>query len=257
MTRNMPTEEIIKQEPEIIYVASQNQEVDWSLIGNFVLILITVIGWIIVYRLNLKQQKENLKDNLRVKVYEEFWEFRTDFQKNILSVNEPPFILMKPVRISGLKYNELEEKQKSIKYFQKYLDELINSKREFTDVFMNFWRSLEMWIFLMPELEKAKNDLTREYRGLNKKLDEYIDYLQKLDKYKWEEWDQDDIKNRNKDSSGEVFNLYCYIDDMMFLIREELVNPLFDVQKQIRNPIGKGNCVLTKEGLVYKTNKEE
>lgn len=252
----MPTEQIIKQAPEIIYVASQNQGVDWFLACSFILILITVIGWIIVYQLNLKQQKENLKDTLKVKVYEEFWGFRTDFQKNILTAYEPPFILMKPVRISVFKYDELEEKQRAVNYFIGYLDELISDKKRFMNIFMSFWRSLETWTCLIPELEKAKNDLTREYMGVNKKLNGHIGYLQKLDRYKWEEWNQEDIKIKSKNVSQEVFDLYCYIEDMMVLIHDELVSPLFGIKKPARQPIGKRSCVLTKKGLVYKTNKE-
>ena len=52
------------------------------------------------------------------------------------------------------------------------------------------------------------------------------------------------------------FDLYCYIEDMMVLIHDELVSPLFGIKKPARQPIGKRSCVLTKKGLVYKTNKE-
>lgn len=253
----MNSEQVVKQAPEVIYVASQNQGIDWSLLANFVLILITVIGWVIVYWLNIKQQKENLKNNLSIKVYEEFWKFRTDFHNNILSFDKPPFILMNLSKIQIFKSDEIMEKQKAIRYLMLYLDEIKNKKIKFSNVFMNFWRSLETWMCLMPDLEKAKNDLTREYLGVIKASEEYMRHLQKLEKDNWEKWNQEDLEKRSEIASSEALNLYCYIEDMMLLIHDELVSPLFKNKIPKRQPIGKQSCILTKKGLVYKNINEE
>lgn len=246
----MPTEEIVSKAPEIIYVSSQSHGVDWFLIANIILIFVTVVGWIIVYCLNLKQQRENLKDSLKMKVYEEFWGIRKDFQDNMSYIDGPPFVLMESIRVPGLKYNELEEKQKSIKYFQEYLDKLYDEKRKFNDVFMNFWRNFEMWECLLVELDIAKKDLISEYTRIIKILDDYICYLQKLDKYSWESWDRGNIEKKSAKVYIEMFYLYTYIDDMMKLIHNELVNTLFDYKKPTRKPLENRFRVLTKNGLI-------
>lgn len=250
----MPTEEILKQAPEVIYLIKDTHDIDWSLVVNIVLVVLVVVGWLISYRLNLRQQRENLKDGLKVKVYEAFWKSRGSIQNSFSSLSViinfgPPFVLMKSIRVPGLEYDEWKEKEKAIKYYNDFLEKFWKSREVFMEEFMNFWRDLEMWMHIMPRLEKAKKVLTEEYQNNSNRIYKHYSYLSALNKYDYEKWSQEDILKKGNEVHEDFFNFSCYVEDMMVLIHNELISPLFGYKKSARCPLDKKFKILTINGI--------
>lgn len=225
-------------------------------------VIVIIGGWFAVFLLNQKQQKEDLKIDKKMKVYEEFWRLRNIVSDTISKFNVyiqagPPFLLMKSTEILGnvTKNQEhiLKGEQDAIKYWQNYINELIELKQNFVNEYLNLWRTYEMWLHIMPSLDTAGTILFSEFNVISDKSQKYISFLQNLNVYKWKEWDEkqkDIIKDKHNELWEELMVLMFYTHDMMSLIHNELVTSMFDYKLPTRKPKDFRYKVLTKNGLV-------
>ncbi len=229
-----------------------------SLIAQVFLVLITIAGWFAVYYLNLKQQRKNLEDNAKYRVYEKFWSSRgliysTHNQLSSQIFVGPPFILMDSTKILGQVTNRQEDvwkgQQNAIQIFFEYRNKLASLNENFNDTYLQFWRDVEMWLHVMPDLEQSAKILFSEYTITKDLVYKHISYLQILDAQKWETFNRNDIKERAETVWGSMSNLSAYTEDFMALIHNELVGPLFKYKKTVRVPMDQRYKVLTKDGL--------
>ena len=234
------------------------QEQGWVQIITFLASSILVIGgWYLVFRYNVKAQKENLKLQTKAKVYENFWLMRGRLQEagSCLSASiqsGPPFILMNAGLFLYEQKSDIEKLkmlQNSIDQLNDYFENLELLKNQFNDEYLNFWRDLEMWVYIMPDLEVAYKTLMSEYKHVGDVLEEYNTYMVTLDRYKWKEWDKEDIKRRSSYVWQILIDLGIYTEDFMCLVQNELVAPIFGHYNKSRVPNDPSCKVLTKNGL--------
>lgn len=219
---------------------------------------ITVIGWFIVAYLGIHLQNRLLKDNERMKVFEEIWRSRkamSDSSAGLTSlIQSKPFIVMKPISPPAALAGDLErqarEQQRSWDYWQKYMKDLFDRKLAFEDAVLDFLRMLEMRSYAFPQLNTAIKTLLSEYRGVTSGMNEYYSFLQRLSVYQWETWDQADIERQSNTIWEKVLDFGSYASvDMMNLVHNHLVSGYFKHKKSLRKPTDPTCKVLTEGGL--------
>lgn len=230
---------------------------------DLIQIILTILGWFAIFYFGLRQQRINTKEAAKLKVYEEFWRSRNKLQDSFnelstLFLSGPPFILMESTSILGNVTKDLAHIQKgqqdALEYLNKYLNSVQEANTNFSNQFLEFWRSLEMWLHVMPELETAVRTLTSEYTIINEKVSKLVSYLISLDRWNWSSWNRKDLEERRLFVWEELNNLNCYSEDMMGLIHNELVTPMFGYSKEVRKPQDSRYKVLTRTGLVVIKN---
>lgn len=235
---------------------------DWNLI---IIISLNIIGWFVVFKLNLRQQDKKIKDEAKMKVYNEFWSLRKHLQESssglMALIQSKPFILMDSTSILGsVTKNELDilkGEHQSWQDWNEYMSELNTKINLFKAIHLDFLRNIEMWIHIMPKLEVAKDILFSEQTIINEKISEHYNFLQNLNVQKWKEWDQKEINSKSAKVWEDIVNFLFYVEDMMVLIHNNLVSPIFGYKKLIRKPTDYKFKVLTEDGLIVIKDKNE
>ncbi len=220
---------------------------------------LTVIGWFAAFWFGLRQQRINTKDSVKLKVFEDIWRQRRALQNasSQLSVQiqtGPPFILMESTAILGDTTKDQQHiwqgQQDALKHLNAYLEGLQNASYAFSNQFLDFWRSLEMWLHVMPGLETAIRTFTSEYSITQEKISKLVTHLISLNRWRWRDWNRAGIKE-SCDATWEDINiLAAYTEDLMGLVHNELVSPMFKYTKDKRMPLDPRYKILTKGGFV-------
>lgn len=216
-------------------------------------VLLTISGWFSVFWLGLSQQRRQLKDNAKMKIYKELWAFRkrVDGEGTKLGVLLSRF----PLPFLQMKY----ETSDALRHWFDYLAEISKEHYSFTSNYLKLWVHIEMWISIMPELKTAKTLLFSELEKLTKKLYDHHRYLQHLPvaNYDWRTWNKEGIE-RKTDYLGEEFDkIVCYLDDFMVLVHNILIAPIVGYEKNPRETIDFSRIkkpiqykILTKKGFI-------
>lgn len=198
----------------------------YNLVFQIIAVVLIIIGWFAVFWFNLRQQRKQLKDDAKMKIYNELWSLRKYLQESLSKssaiIQSKPFILMDSTAILGSVTKNEQDIRKgegdAWRHWSEYLADLSSKNNNFNEIYLDFWRSIEMWIHIMPELEIAKDILFSEYSILNEKISKYYSFLQSLNVQKWREWNQKEIDEKSTSVWGEIMNISCYTEDMMGLI---------------------------------------
>lgn len=227
-------------------------------------LILAVVGWFIAYKFGLKQQTNILKENWKLKVFEIFWKKRESVSAAIINFSTTVqqigavFIIMgsfeKMAKIGGNAIREQEGRENAIKKFNEYTNELHDKHSLFNEEYLSLWRMFETWIHVMPRLETAYQTLISEYRIISDQAQKHFDYTSTLDPYSWHEWDQKHIKELCNVQQERLMDLLIYTEDIMGLIHDELIGPIFEYKKKPRIPQDGRHKVLTKNGLVIIKN---
>lgn len=221
--------------------------------------LLMMLGWLAAFLFGLRQQRINTKDSAKLKIYEDIWRQLSILQNSLTQLSTqihsgPPFILMESAAILGNATKNQQHiwqgQQDALKYLNDYLGILQNAQIAFVNQFLDFWRSLEMWMHVMPELETAIRTLTSEYSLIQDKTNKLVLFLICLDRWQWEKWDRTTIKQKSDNVWQDLFDLSAYAEDLMGLIHNELISPMFKYAKNYRKPADPRCKILTKGGLV-------
>lgn len=221
-----------------------------------------VMTWWIVHRLNLKQQKELLRNNIKMRVYGELYELKKDIDEQGIDLNflsyssSVKLSKMENIHITEKILDPIEKNLKSLEIWSKYVLDISQESYKFSNAYLKFWNHVDMWISIMPELEKAKKELFEiQFKELMDNLYKYEDYLRDLSvrNYKWKEWDKEEIK-RKSEKIQEEFNKIAigYLDDFMVEIHNCLIDPIFKYKKRHREDFKNVPTkyeVLTKDGI--------
>ena len=218
-----------------------------------------IIGWFVVFYLGLKQQNKLLKNNAKMKVYEELYELKKSIDEvsiNLGLLFNPysiPFLEMKHVDKS------LEPSQRSLKsleIWRKYLDKISRQTYTFTTAYLKLWNHIDMWIGVVPELKKAKKEFFEIHlKALTDDLNKHHSYLQNLslESYNWEKWGQEDIKQKSQEISEKFDKIaVAYLDDLMVEIHNSLIGPILGYKKIPRENFAnmpRRYKILTKKGI--------
>jgi len=230
----------------------------FNLILQSFLVLITIVGWFVAYLFNLRQQRKNLELEAKYRVYEKLWSVRGVMHNSFSSLSSqifvgPPFILMESCGILGGITGKQEDvwkgEQDAIKLLFEYRNNLSKLNEDFGNTYLQFWRDVEMWLHVMPELEQASRILFSEFGIIRDKIYKHLSFLQSLNASDWKKINKTEIKERCETVWEEMNNLSSYAEDFMGLIHNELIGQLFDYTKSTRKPLDPKYKVLTKNGL--------
>lgn len=228
-------------------------------------IIISIIGWFVVFHFGLRQQNELLKNNAKMKVYEELYEFKKVIDESsinlglLLSPYSIPFLSMEYVDKS---LPSQQRNLKALEIWREYLEKISRQIYTFTTAYLRLWNHIDMWIGIMPELKKVKKEFFEIHlKALTTDLYKHHSYLQDLSlkTYRWEEWNQEDIKQKSKEISEKFDRIaIAYLDDLMVEIHNSLVSPILGYKKIPREGfvnMPKKYEILTREGIKEVENR--
>lgn len=226
---------------------------------DIIIIVLVILGWFVVFWLGLRQQNELLKNNAKMKVYKELYELKKDVDEVGINLSllfnsySIPFLEMEYVDKS---LPLSQRNPKALEFWREYLDKMSKQTSAFTGAYLKLWNHIDMWIGVMPELKKAKKEFFGIHlKALTNDLNKHHSYLQKLSlgNYKWEEWNQENIKKESQ-KIGEKFDRIAsaYLDDLMVEIHNSLIGPILGYKKRPRENFDKTPQryeILTKKGI--------
>lgn len=232
-------------------------------------VILTIIGWIAVFLLGLWQQKKQLKNTASMKVYEELYllKKKLDERSSALGLQlgkySLPFLTMSFEKNPS---NLVEENSKALQYWFDYTHKMSENVFEFTGAYLELWNHSDMWISVIPQVQKAKKELFEvQLKELTNKLHEHQRYLQdqSVKQWNWKLWNKEEIEQKSEEMVN-LFNAVAigYVDDYLGLIHNRLVSPIFKHKKKPRENFANMDklekyYILTEEGLKEMKGKKD
>jgi hypothetical protein len=234
----------------------QNKDFLTSL-GVVVSLFLTMFSWPIVFYFGIKQQREQIRSNAKMKIYEELSALKKEIDEIgvdlsiLLSEKSLPFLEM------GWEKNPVTEKLNALKVWQDHVKKIGDKIHEFVGAYRKLWTHSEMWIGAMPQLKKAKDGLFVVQLGkLTRELYAHNLYLmgQSGKEFDWKKWDGIQIEKDcrvMRDRFDEI--AVCYMDDYLGLIHNRLSTPIFGYKRKPRDTADMDKVekclILTEHGL--------
>jgi len=202
-----------------------------------IILAVTIVGWFIVFYLNLRQQKKHLQNSAKMKVYEELHNLKKDIDEagEILGLSltkfSLPFLSMSFEKDSTAVSADL----KAIQRWNKYALDLGENIHNFVGSYLKLWNHSDMWIGVMPQIKLAKKELFEvQFKNLTDKLNKHQHFIQdqSVKEFYWKKWDRTEIEDKTKEIST-LFDQMAvgYLDDYLGLIHNRLVAPIFKYKK--------------------------
>lgn len=235
-----------------------------SLLG----VVLTIVGWIAVFWLGLWQQKKQLQNTAKMKVYEELFSLKENIDSQseglslLLGTYGLPFLNMSFEKNPS---NIVDGNSKALKLWQDYLTKLSEATHNFTRAYLRLWVHSDMWVGTMPQIKVAKEELfTKQLRKLSDELYEHHRYLQNqsIQEFYWERWNKEEIEQKSEVIRSRFDEIaISYLDDYMGLIHNRLITPIFGHKKIPREGFANMDklekyYILTEEGLQEIVNKK-
>lgn len=237
---------------------------------GLVSVVLTVVGWGVIFYFNLRQQKKLLQDTLKIKIYQELYELKKE-------VDSKAIILGVLFNSFSLPLREMEHASKLIScsenvmtcfnIYQSYVQKFNNEISDFTISYHNFWARADMWIGVVPKFKLAKTLLLKEFNALINRLNEHQHYLSGLSRHTTlspvfgYSFPEEDLIKKTKIIEEDFDITVSYLDDFMGLIHNSIVTPIFGYSKKPREEFNIKKTIkfkiLTEDGFVEKEYKPE
>ncbi len=209
---------------------------------------LTVVGWfaaaVLGLLFGLRQQKQALRDQARLEIYkdinqdkhqliEAYIELSTTVSKFGLSTT---FINLKG-RKNGVTTDKTE-----LDIWQEYSNRSLESISKFVDAYRKFWGSVDSWIGMMRDLQKAKDLYFKKLTDLSSSLwvlqREFSDLGTELivdsaSFYSKEKSLEEEIQTKY----NEISETIGFTDDFMMLIHNELIGGVVGFTKRPREDV--------------------
>jgi hypothetical protein len=223
-------------------------------------IVLTIIGWIVVFILGNRSLKIQLRNSVKLEIYKQLYDLKLDIDKvsvNLglsLSFYSLPFLEMK---WSGEKSSINSEGKNAGQIWLEHINKINTEKSNFIDAYLKFWDYVNMWRAELSQVSKARDILFTELGGLAEEISKYSRYLSDLllkESYDWIKWDQKLIEETSNQIE-ERFNMIAisYLSDFIDLIHIELIQPIFRKKRISREDYNYFNAIvskaLTKDGI--------
>jgi len=199
-------------------------------------VLLSILGWFVIYILNLKQQKKHLQNEYRMKIYEEITELKKNLDDRINNLN---ILLCFKIKTIFEDIKNLQQGKNHLVPLYKnetecwisYMNELNQSRNNFNDVLIDYYYIIEKWIEVFPAIKKSKKTLCKDLNNLNKISGELIFDLQiknfrgdgDFNKRKQEVIDKTESLNKLFDET------MGYLWDFIIILHNELLAPVFNI----------------------------
>lgn len=226
---------------------------------------VAVIGWFIIYLLNSRQQKISLKNNAKIKIYEELSKLVKNYKEISIELSvslnnfSPPFLRMEYVDKS---IEKVQRNYEGIKIWQKYVEKLGKEITSFNTSYLEIWDYITYWDSAILGLKNMTKDLFwNRYGELIKNLWEFQRYLQSLSQkeFYWEQWDRKEINLKFEEINKKLIENIGYFDDFMTDVHNILVGEIFAHYKKKRENFAnlpESYNVLTEKGIKKIENKK-
>ena len=244
-------------------INNKNQSIP-VILSSVISITVAVIGWLIIYLLNSRQQKISLKNNAKIKIYEELIglvkKYNEDSIKLGVSLNKfsPPFIQMKYV---DRNIENVQKNYEGIKIWQEYTSRVSKEISSFNTSYLEVWNYVLHWDSAVPKLKNMTKDLFwNKFGELMVDLREFQGYLQGLShkEFYWEKWNREEIDLKFEEISKKFDDNSAFFDDYMTDIHNILVGKIFGHYKKKRenfNKLPEIYNILTPKGIKKVKNK--
>jgi len=231
---------------------------------QIITLIFIIVGWAVIYWLNSRQQKKDLINKSKLKIYEELYSLKKKIDNETIKLRVSSYLSF---TLSDVKKAEVVGKPSPLDLWQSYTKEISRNIDSFVSVYLEFWTSVDAWIETMPELKRAKNELLKiQTNTLMDDLLLYRTYLSRMPSlinYKWGNLDFDQIEEKAKKIREKINKIAIgYTDDFIGLVHNVLIAPIFGHEKKPRENfenLPEKFTILTKNGIeeVNKSQKKE
>lgn len=231
--------------------------------NNVPLVIVTVLGWGIISYLNSFQDRKNLRDSARLKIYQELYELKkeVDDAMSDLSIALMSFSLP----FTQMKWSEnptfttVVEGKNALQIWNEYVFGLSEKSSRFSDAHLKFYTQFNAWTAVMPSLLLPRDILFHEVGEASKMISAHHYYLLPLNREEldWKQWDHAELTDR-ADQIHDYFNrrVIPFMTDFMDLVHNELAAPVLGNKKVPREDYNYRKRthaeILTKKGIKEK-----
>lgn len=238
-----------------------------NLSGNFIVIILAIIGWVVALILQRKNIKDQLSSEIKYDIYKQLVGLHKEIQSAIAELSakiSPPFIEMDSCMIS---FNvKLKTEQEALldggKKWLEYLQLIITNYFEFVDKCIDLQYTLEDWIAPIKDLCTTRDVFMKEIDEQKTQIYNGINALQMYsvnNGYDWRNWDKEKINQIVEDIRKRLLDMSCYLHDLLVLVHNNLLSGYFKYSRPLRKTLDEKYKVLTRDGFVIRleTDKEE
>jgi|CXWL01.1.fsa_nt_gi hypothetical protein len=235
--------------------------------------LLTIAGWIVLLWLGLYHSKQSLKNEVRLKIYEDLLDAKNGFDKSFcidLALKTSPFELKSVIK--DMENFDADKKylitkgifENSYIYWNVYFRELTKVVGDSHEDLLRYYNRLERWLGVIPDLKEVRDLWFRTSSDLYKKLWNYNStHLATPIGKKDEAWKEDALRDAEA-LNAEVHRFVGYTEDLNILVHDYLLSPIFKYKKRRRDLSFMEKdleyTALTKRGFVqqkYKAKKHK
>lgn len=229
-------------------------------------LVLTMLGWVVLFRLSLVQQKKHLKNEAKMKLYQEIGELVNNTNEmsyrlgTYFNGGALPFIRMDATQIgvSAGVTTKVKADLDAANIWLEYKKEFFDMYMAWSDTYRKLWVHIETWLNVMPSLEIAKDELFKEFGILSKQISDYNNYLNVFSTSNWSQWPRDEMRAKANEAGKDFTDIAIgYLNDFFDLVHNQLIRKIFRGKKKQRGPrtflYRPINVkILTKQGLVEK-----
>lgn len=215
--------------------------------------ILTVIGWVAAFWFGMRQQRNILKDNSNMRVYEELSEASFKIQKSLINL---AYTLRFEITLLEMKREELQIKlqggdvQQVFKIYSLKKEEMLEKYVDFMESHLEFVTKVNLWIGIISELNYEQKLLSQEVDKFKKEVEDYRNRFELKDDSDWDKFNVAEVKTISDNLADKNFMVLTYLSDFMTDVHNSLIGPLFGFEKKkSKRPRGTYK-VLTKEGFV-------
>jgi hypothetical protein len=249
-----------------------------GVLGNFnnlVILFLAVLGWGLTVWLQGRNNKENLKNQIKYDIYKQLVILYKDNNESLASLmakTSSPFIMMESSMISyNLKlkkeykgewicYSEAECVLDGSKKWNLFIGEISNSYFDFSEKYNDILYMLEAWEAPIKNLNVSKESLLLEINKIKERVYKNINILQMYSTkngYDWRKWKKEDVEKILDDININLMNVNPYFHDFMVLVHNKLLSEYFGYSRPTRKTLDKKYKVLTEKGFVINLEKDQ
>lgn len=227
-------------------------------------IILTFFGWLVLLFMGIYHSKKSLKNEAKLKIYEEIMNFKKKIDKSFsidLAIKLSPHSIqavlndMENFENGNLNLIFGEKLEKSYLYWDRYIREIINSITNSHEDLLNYYTYLESWLGVIPNLKPVRDMWFNELKELYTKLWDFnsICISSPLgDPIGWKE----SLLIKAETIISEINEFTGYTEDLNILLHDELISPIFGYKKRERDLSHVKSDIsyttLTKNGFVKK-----
>jgi|GEM_PF-6670872 len=231
-------------------------------------VILTLLGWCVLLWLGLYHSKKSLRNEARLKIYEDLMSVKNRLDKSFsldLATKITSYSLQRV--IDDMEHFDSDKKylitsgihENSYMYWNLYFRELSNFIGDSNEDILLYYTRMEMWIGIIPELKEVRDLWLEKTTELYTKLWSYNQkHIATPIGAKDQSWKQNALKEIDE-LRTELDKVTGYTEDLNILIHDHLLAPIFKYKKKERDlsfiTRDMEYIALTKKGFIQKKHR--